>query len=74
MVREASWNFTRQDHGSKQFRGFPGHHVPGIELGIFRVTKSSGEGREHDPELPNPGFYPDRKRGINADIPGVYLK
>ena len=57
------------DHDFKEIRGFPG-----IELGIFRVAKSSGEGREHDPELPNPGFYPDRKRGINADIPGVCLK
>ena len=39
--REASWNFPRQDHDSKEFRGFPG-----IELGIFRVAKSSGEGLE----------------------------
>ena len=38
--REASWNFPRQDHDFKEFRGFLG-----IELGIFRVAKSSGEGR-----------------------------
>ena len=42
--REASWNFPRQvaseDHDCKEFRGFPG-----IELGIFRAAKSSGEGR-----------------------------
>ena len=38
--REASWNFPRQDHDSKEFRGFPG-----MELGIFRAAKSSGEGR-----------------------------
>ena len=38
--REASWNFPRQDRGFKEFRGFPG-----MELGIFRVAKSSGEGR-----------------------------
>ena len=38
--REASWNFPRQDRDFKEFRGFPG-----MELGIFRVAKSSGEGR-----------------------------
>ena len=40
--REASWNFPRQDHDFifKEFRGFPG-----MELGIFRAAKSSGEGR-----------------------------
>ena len=37
---EALWNFPRQDHEFKEFRGFPG-----MELGIFRVAKSSGEGR-----------------------------
>ena len=41
MIREASWNFPRHDHGFKEFRGFPG-----MELGIFRVAKSSGEGRD----------------------------
>ena len=39
--REALWNFLRQDHEFKEFRGFPG-----MELGIFRAAKSSGEGRE----------------------------
>ena len=40
---EASWKFPRQDHvhDFKELRGFPG-----IELGFFRVAKSSGEGRE----------------------------
>ena len=38
--REASWNFPRQDHYFRESRGFPG-----MELGIFRVAKSSGEGR-----------------------------
>ena len=38
--REASWNFPRQDHDFKEFHGFRG-----MELGIFRVAKSSGEGR-----------------------------
>ena len=38
--REASWNFPRQDHDFYEFRGFSG-----IDLGIFRVAKSSGEGR-----------------------------
>ena len=38
--REASWNFPRQDYDFKEFRGFPG-----MELGIFRVAESSGEGR-----------------------------
>ena len=38
--REASWNFPRQDRDLKEFRGFPG-----MELGIFRVAKSPGEGR-----------------------------
>ena len=44
--REASWNFPRQDRDFKEFRGFPG-----MELGIFRVAKSSGEGRKstHQP-------------------------
>ena len=41
--REASWNFPRQDRDFKEFRGFPG-----MELGIFRVAKSSGEGRVGD--------------------------
>ena len=40
--REASWNFPRQDRGFKEFRGFPG-----MKFGIFRVAKSSGEGRTH---------------------------
>ena len=31
---------SRQDRDLKEFRGFPG-----MELGIFRVAKSSGEGR-----------------------------
>ena len=35
--REASWNFPRQDRDFKELRGFPG-----MELGIFRVAKSSG--------------------------------
>ena len=39
-IREALWNFPRQDHDFKESRGFPG-----MELGIFRVAKSSGEGR-----------------------------
>ena len=39
--REASWNFPRQDRDLKEFRGFPG-----MELGIFRADKSSGEGRK----------------------------
>ena len=43
LVREASWNFPRQDRDFKEFRGFPG-----MELGIFRVAKSSGEGRFQD--------------------------
>ena len=34
------YGFPRQDHEFKEFRGFPG-----IELGIFRVARSSGEGR-----------------------------
>ena len=51
--RAALWNFPRRDRESKEFRGFPG-----MELGIFRVAKSSGEGREHDRELPNPGILP----------------
>ena len=38
--RKALWNFPRQDHEFKEFRGFPG-----MELGIFKVAKSSGEGR-----------------------------
>ena len=38
--RGASWNFPCQDHDFKEFRGFPG-----MELGIFRAAKSSGEGR-----------------------------
>ena len=38
--REASGNFPRQDRDFKEFRGFPG-----MELGIFRVAESSGEGR-----------------------------
>ena len=39
--REASWNFPRQDHDFKESRGFPG-----MELGILRAARSSGEGRE----------------------------
>ena len=39
--REASWKFPRQDHDFKGSRGFPG-----MELGNFRVAKSSGEGRQ----------------------------
>ena len=39
--RKALWNFPRPDHDSKEFRGFPG-----MELGIFRVAKSAGEGRD----------------------------
>jgi len=38
--REAQWNISHQDHEFKEFRGFPG-----MELGIFRVAKSSGGGR-----------------------------
>ena len=38
--REASWNFPRQHYDFKEFRGFPG-----MELGIFRVAKSSGGDR-----------------------------
>ena len=34
--------FPRQDRGFKEFRGFPD-----MELGIFRVAKSSGEGRDN---------------------------
>ena len=41
--REASWNFPRQDHDFKEFCGFPG-----MELGIFMVAKSPGEGRASD--------------------------
>ena len=33
--------FPRQDRGFKEFRGFPD-----MELGIFRVAKSSGGGRD----------------------------
>ena len=32
--------FPREDRGFKEFRGFPD-----MELGIFRVAKSSGGGR-----------------------------
>ena len=39
--RKALWNFPRPDHDFKEFRGFSG-----MELGIFRVAKSAGEGRE----------------------------
>ena len=39
-LRVALRNFPRQEHEFKEFRGFPG-----MELGIFRVAKSSGEGR-----------------------------
>ena len=35
--RKGLWNSPRQDHDFKEFRGFPG-----MELGIFRVAKSSG--------------------------------
>ena len=45
-VREASWKFPRQEHEFKEFRGFPG-----MELGIFRVARSSGEGRDLKPCL-----------------------
>ena len=39
--REAAWNFTSPGPRCfKEFRGFPD-----MELGIFRVAKSSGEGR-----------------------------
>ena len=40
--RKALWNFPHQDHDLKEFRGFPG-----MELEIFRVAKSSGEGRRY---------------------------
>ena len=43
--RKALWNFPRQDHDFEEFRGFPG-----MELGVFRVAKSSGEGRVGDDE------------------------
>ena len=41
--RKALWNFPRQDHDLKEFRGIRG--FPGMELGIFKVAKSPGEGR-----------------------------
>ena len=49
------WNFPRQDHDLQEFRGFPG-----MELGIFRVAKSSGLGR--DTKL-GPSFGPWRVDG-----------
>ena len=40
--REAAWNFSSPGpRFLKEFRGFPD-----MELGIFRVAKSSGEGRK----------------------------
>ena len=42
--RKALWDFPRPDHDFKEFRGFPG-----MELGIFRVAKSAGEGRYAGP-------------------------
>ena len=39
-LSRGSMEFSSPDHDYKEFRGFPG-----MELGIFRVAKSSGEGR-----------------------------
>ena len=39
-LSQGSMEFPRQERGFKEIRGFPG-----MGLGIFRVAKSSGEGR-----------------------------
>ena len=58
VFREASWNFPRQDHDFKEFRGFPG-----MELGILGAAKSSGEDLQP----------PDELRGINIGLSRIGL-
>ena len=56
------YGFPRQDHEFKEFRGFPG-----IELGIFRVAKSSGGGRSDRAQKGQSETEHPRRKGIPAE-------